>query len=132
MNASHEAPQPAPGAADAAAAPELDPQQIAMLSGLRKGELLPLLLRTYRDQLPQQLADMTAAAAAADVARLGGIAHSLKSSSYSIGATRMGDLCAALETAARRGDNADGPRRCTELAAAWERLRPELEGYLAP
>jgi HPt (histidine-containing phosphotransfer) domain-containing protein len=132
MNASHEALQPAHGVADTGAAPELDAQQIAMLRGLRKGALLPLLLRTYRDQMPKQLADMTAAAAAADVATLGGIAHSLKSSSYSIGATRLGDLCAALETAARQGDNADGPRRCSELAAAWERLRPELEGYLAP
>ncbi len=36
----------------AAGAPELDPEQIAMLRGLRKGALLPQLLRTYCDQAP--------------------------------------------------------------------------------
>jgi HPt (histidine-containing phosphotransfer) domain-containing protein len=131
MNASQPGLQATP-APDAGVAPELDPEQIAMLRGLRKGALLPQLLRTYRDQLPQQLSGMATAAAAGDVATLGGIAHSLKSSSYSIGATRMGDVSAAIETAARQGDNSEGPHRCAELAAAWERLRPELEGYLLP
>ncbi len=132
MNASQPSLHAAPTANDAGATPELDPQQIAMLRGLRKGALLPQLLRTYRDQLPQQLADMGAAATAGDIAALGGVAHSLKSASYSIGATRMGDLCAAIEAAARQGDNSAGPSQCAALAAAWERLRPELEGYLSP
>lgn len=132
MNASQQGLQAAPIAPDAAAAPELDPQQVAMLRGLRKGALLPQLLRTYGDQVPQQLAGMAAAAAAGDVATLGGVAHSLKSASYSIGATRMGDLCAAIETAARQGDNSQGTSQCAALAAAWDRLQPELEGYLAP
>jgi len=121
-----------PGTIDGGATPELDPQQIAVLRGLRKGLLLPMLLRTFRDQLPQQLAAMTASAAEGDVARLGSIAHSLKSSSYSVGATRMADLCTAIEASARQGDGAEGPARCAALAAAWERLRPELEGYLVP
>jgi HPt (histidine-containing phosphotransfer) domain-containing protein len=132
MNASQQGLRAAPTATDAGEAPELDPQQIAMLRGLRKGALLPQLLRTYADQVPQQLAGMAAAAATGEVAALGGVAHSLKSASYSIGATRMGDLCAAIETAARQGDNTAGPSQCAALAAAWERLRPELEGYLAP
>ena len=38
-------------------------------------------------------------------ATLGGIAHSLKSSSYSIGATRMGDVSAAIA--------------CCAYAASW-------------
>jgi HPt (histidine-containing phosphotransfer) domain-containing protein len=132
MNASQQGLEAAPTANDAGATPELDPQQIAMLRGLRKGALLPQLLRTYGDQVPQQLSGMAAAAAAGDVAALGGVAHSLKSASYSIGATRMGDLCAAIEAAARQGDNSQGASQCAALAAAWERLRPELEGYLAP
>ena len=132
MNASQQglrAASPAPGAGGA---PELNPEQIAMLRGLRKGALLPQLLRTYGDQVPQQLANMAAAAAAGDIATLGGVAHSLKSASYSIGATRMGDLCAAIETAVRQGDNAAGPSQCAALAAALERLRPELEASLPP
>ena len=112
-------------------APQLDPEQIAMLRGLRKGALLPQLLRTYRDQLPQQLAGMNAAVAAGDLATLGGIAHSLKSASYSIGAKRIGDLCAAIETAVRRGEAGEATQHCGLLADAWARLQPELEGHLA-
>jgi HPt (histidine-containing phosphotransfer) domain-containing protein len=111
---------------------ELDPEQVAMLRGLRQGALLPLLLRTYRDQMAQQLGAMNAAVAAGDVAALGSVAHSLKSASYSIGARRIGDLCAALEAAARQGDAGGAPQRCVQLAEAWERLQPEIEGYLAP
>jgi HPt (histidine-containing phosphotransfer) domain-containing protein len=132
MNASPPGAQAAITARDAGPAPQLDPQQVAMLRGLRKGALLPQLLRTYSEQVPQQLAGMAAAAAAGDLASLGGVAHSLKSASYSIGATRMGDLCAAIETAARHGDNSQGPVRCAALSAAWDCLRPELEGHLAP
>jgi len=132
MNASQQGFQAAHTANDAGTTPELDPQQIAMLRGLRKGALLPQLLRTYADQLPRQLADMATAAATGDIATLGGVAHSLKSASYSIGATRMGDLCAAIEAAARHGDNSAGPSNCAALAAAWERLRPEVEGCLSP
>ena len=111
-------------------APQLDPEQIAMLRGLRKGALLPQLLRTYRDQLPQQLAGMNAAVAAGDLATLGGIAHSLKSASYSIGARRIGDICAAIEAASRQGDGSEAPQRCVMLAEAWDRVLPELEALL--
>lgn len=128
-NASPISAAPPPEAA-ATTGTELDPKQIAMLRGLRKGTLLPQLLRTYRDQFPLQLADMTDAADKGDVARLNGIAHSLKSASFSVGATRIGDLCTVLETAARRGDCSDGPTHCAAMAAAWDTLRLELEGYL--
>ncbi len=113
------------------AVPELDPEQIAMLRGLRKGALLPQLLRTYKEQLPQQLAAIEAALAAGDVAAVGGVAHSLKSASYSIGAKRLGDLCAAIEAAARGGDAAAVGDGCGGLAGAWALLQPEIEGHLA-
>jgi len=119
-------------AQSAAAAPELDPEQIAMLRGLRKGTLLPTLLRTYREQVPQQLAAIDAALAAGDVAAVGGVAHSLKSASYSVGAKRLGDLCAAIEAAARGGDAAGVAGGCTGLAPAWALLQPEIEGHLSP
>jgi HPt (histidine-containing phosphotransfer) domain-containing protein len=119
-------------AAQAFDAPELDPEQIAMLRSLRKGALLPQLLRTYREQAPQQFAAMHAALAAGDIAALGGVAHSLKSASYSIGAKRIGDLCAALEASARSGDGSEAPQRLVLLAEAWERVQPEMEALLPP
>ncbi len=130
MTTSNHASTLSSASAGTAATTELDPQQIAMLRGLRKGSLLPVLLRTYRDQLPPQLSSMATAATAGDLATLGAVAHSLKSASYSIGANRMGDLCTAIEAGARQGDPAAGPRQCAALSDAWARLRPELEGYL--
>ena len=130
MTTSNHALTPSSATAETPSTTELDPQQIAMLRGLRKGSLLPRLLRTYRDQLPPQLASMAAAAATGDLVTLGAVAHSLKSASYSIGATRMGDLCTAIEAGARQGDDAAGPQQCAALSDAWARLRPELEGYL--
>lgn len=114
-----------------AAEPELDPGQIALLRGLRKGTLLPQLLRTYRDQVSQQLAAIDAALAAGDVATLGRVAHSFKSASHSVGARRVGDLCAAIELACRQGDASGARRHCGMLGDAWSRLQPELEDYLA-
>ena len=120
------------GSAAGNGTPELDPEQIAMLRGLRKGALLPQLLRTYREQAPQQFAAMHAALAAGDIAALGGVAHSLKSASYSVGAKRIGDICAALETAARAGDGSEAPQRLVLLAEAWERVQPEMDALLPP
>ncbi len=82
-------------------------------------------------QLPQQLAAIEAALAAGAVAAVGGVAHSLKSASYSIGAKRLGDLCAAIEAAARGGDAAAVGDGCGGLAGAWALLQPEIEGHLA-
>ena len=118
-------------AADTAAS-AFDAEQIEMLRSLRGGALLPQLLRTYREEGAKQIAALKAAAEKADHETLRGVAHSLKSGSYSVGANGVGDVCKALETAARMGTLEDSGRALVaQVASTYARLLPELEQLIA-
>ena len=107
---------------------EFDAEQIAVLRSLRGGALLPQLLKVYRDEARQQLQKLAAAVSAADATTLRNISHTLKSSSFSVGAKRVGELCATLEAGVRNESLADGGARLTaQITAAYESLLPELE-----
>lgn len=108
----------------------IDQNQIAMLRGLRNGAVLPKLLRTYLDQLPQQLHCLRHAVDDRDATSISTIAHSLKSASYSIGARFVGEACGALEAAARAGTLDEVPRMLLTLHEEVERARPCLEQHL--
>ena len=71
------------------------------------------LLGKFLVSAPQQVGEITAAAAALDTHTLAGVAHTLKSAARSIGALRLGDVCQRLETSGRAGDGA----QCAALAA---------------
>ncbi|MFZ2853679.1 MAG: PAS domain S-box protein [Rhodocyclaceae bacterium] len=51
-----------------------------------------------------QVAAIGAAAAAGETVIVGDVAHKLKSSAHTVGASMLGELCQALETAGRSGD----------------------------
>ncbi len=107
--------------------PQLDAQQITLLQSLREGALLPELLRSYCDQWPTQFSTLTSAASCGDTATLQSAAHSLKSASFSIGASRIGEVCARLEATARSGDMSTATELCEELAQHFAALRLEIE-----
>jgi HPt (histidine-containing phosphotransfer) domain-containing protein len=115
---------------DAGTLAHFDTAQIAMLRGLRNGALLPQLLRLYREQAPGQLAAVGAAAAAGDAAAMVRAAHVLKSASFSVGARRVGELCAALEAEARGGALHDAVAAAQALEAAFAALQAELASLL--
>jgi HPt (histidine-containing phosphotransfer) domain-containing protein len=62
------------------------------------------VLRTYEASLLRHLASIEASAAAGAVADVGRVAHTLKSSSASVGASRLATVCADVERRARAGD----------------------------
>lgn len=105
---------------------QLDAGQLATLRMLRNGQLLGGLIRTYRSQTEQHLLDIHAALNRRDVEHVASIAHSLKSASFSLGATRMGQLSTSLESAAMQRDL----DQCEIIAAALQEsygaLLPEL------
>jgi HPt (histidine-containing phosphotransfer) domain-containing protein len=65
---------------------------------------LAQVLRTYELSLLKHLASLAEARASADARRAGEIAHTLKSSSASVGAMRFSQSCAELERLAKAGD----------------------------
>ena len=66
-------------------------------------QLLGRVVRRYLDDSPRLVATMRKAATAADTDSLGRAAHSLKSSSATVGATGLAVQCRLIETAVREG-----------------------------
>jgi HPt (histidine-containing phosphotransfer) domain-containing protein len=83
-------------------------------------EFLADLIATYVGEGTEHLAAMSAAVAAGDSAELVRPAHTLKSSSASVGAMRLAELCRGIEASARNGQ-ADGTvaEAVAQAAALW-------------
>jgi HPt (histidine-containing phosphotransfer) domain-containing protein len=97
---------------------ELDP-------GGRNG-LLQRVLRTYTQSLDRLLVQWRAARAARDDNALRVIAHTLKSSSASVGALELSALCAEVEARLRDQQHEGVEARLDALAAEAERIRDGL------
>ena len=106
---------------------QLDEGQLATLRLLRNGQLLGSLIRTYRNQTQQQLIEMHQALDARDTATIASIAHSLKSASFTLGATQMGKLSSALESAAMQCD----VKQCNSIMMAMQESYAALLTELA-
>ncbi|MFN2506601.1 MAG: Hpt domain-containing protein [Acidimicrobiales bacterium] len=101
----------------------MDVAQFDLLRGVAAASGGPSFLRDlvnqYLDQAESELAGLRNAAERADAPALEALAHGLKGSSATIGASRMASACAALGEPAARGDVAE--------AAELERLADELQ-----
>jgi HPt (histidine-containing phosphotransfer) domain-containing protein len=86
--------------------PPLDAHALAQLHQLDPqgtNRLVPRVLTTYRDSLARLRGQIAAARAADDPASARLAAHTLKSSSASVGALQLSALCAQAEHAVRDG-----------------------------
>ena len=107
----------------------LDPAAIEALLDLAGGDLdfVDEIADTYVADAPQQVEAIGAAVEAGDDAALVAPAHTLKSSSASVGATRLSELARELETAARLGAVPDAADRHRAIRAELERVVEALE-----
>lgn len=108
--------------------PTLDPGGIERLLEITGGDVafVDELIDTYLQDAAVQLDLLRDASAAGDVAALVRPAHSLKSSSDSVGAVALTGLCRELEAQARGGAVADPGRRVAAIADAFEAVRRGL------
>lgn len=133
-------PQAQAHAADRIAAPPsanpptvLDP---AALAGLREldphglNRLLERVVRAFQSSLDRMVPQLVEAQARGDAAGVRHVAHTLKSSSASIGALRLSTLCAQLEAAVRAGSTDGLDAQVEALRAEVEAVRPALEQLL--
>jgi HPt (histidine-containing phosphotransfer) domain-containing protein len=93
-------------------------------------DILQQLLRTYLASSAKLIEDLKAAAAAQDYAGLRMGAHSLKSSSRSLGARQLADLCQALEKAAEEQLPEDCARLCALVIPEYDVISHEMRGLL--
>lgn len=111
----------------------LDHGMVAILRGMTDmghpdflGELISLFLDTFSGQLAM-LMDHTETG---DIAGLRRLAHDLKSSSASVGATTLAALCAELEALTRTGGARGTTALVWRIADEFKCVRPELEALL--
>jgi HPt (histidine-containing phosphotransfer) domain-containing protein len=91
-------------------------------------EFVESLIATYVGDAPTLIAALRQAAAAGDVAAVVLPAHSLASTSITMGATSLGETCRALEHEARAGAVDDLAARVEAIATAFDAVRDELAG----
>jgi HPt (histidine-containing phosphotransfer) domain-containing protein len=109
----------------------LDMDSLAELAELM-GEGLGDVVRTYLKDTPDQLANMANAIEQKDYSLLGRCAHSLKSSSQSVGAIMVARVAAALEQVAReQGAISEAERLVAACRAAFKIVEPLLEDIAA-
>jgi len=116
----------AAGAAPAGAEPVLDPVALARLGELDPtgaNHLLERVLRAFQTSVNRLRPQLDVARGSDDRAGIRLVAHTLKSSSASIGALHLSQLCAQIETAIR----VDAP---ADLAGPLREFDPALDGVL--
>ena len=105
----------------------------AVLAELREStgdddEFVRELVQAYIDEGVGYLEAMAAAVAAGDAAAMVRPAHTMKSSSATMGAMRLSVICKGLEEAGRAGD-VDGMPASVEAAhGAWEETLEAMAG----
>ena len=88
-------------------------------------------LSDYRAAAERLAQEMRTARGTGDVRQIGAIAHKLKSSSRSIGALALGDLCAELENACRGGTHEEVSRGIVQFEAAVREVDAQIAALLA-
>jgi signal transduction histidine kinase/CheY-like chemotaxis protein/HPt (histidine-containing phosphotransfer) domain-containing protein len=106
---------------------------VAVLKNLvgEDAEVVREFLSHYRAASTGLAAEMRVAGAAADIRQLGALAHKLKSSSRSVGALALGDLCAELENACRSGKRENVSQGMVEFEAALRAVHARIDRHLA-
>ena len=93
--------------------------------------LLPRVLTVYRSSMARLLAQLDLARAQSDLGTQRLVAHTLKSSSASVGALLLSELCGDAEKALREGRRGDVPALLDQLMAESARVDAAVLHLLA-
>jgi signal transduction histidine kinase/CheY-like chemotaxis protein/HPt (histidine-containing phosphotransfer) domain-containing protein len=131
------APAPAAGAASAPQAADHGPLDKAALDMIRElqqpgaEDLLSRVVHAYLDSAPELIEDLETGLVERDTERARGAAHTLKSSSASVGAARLASLCREIETRARNGQLSQAKDLLDPLLGEYRDVVSALEAVLA-
>ena len=125
-------PPPSPGPESPSA---LDAQALARLRELdpdgRHG-VFERVMRTYESSLLRLTGQLAEARDKGDLAAAGAVAHTLKSSSASIGAIKLSQQCAEIETMIRLEKSEDLDARVDAMCAEVEIVLQALRSLMDP
>jgi HPt (histidine-containing phosphotransfer) domain-containing protein len=94
-------------------------------------EVVAEIVETYLQDTPELIRQMRDAVRAGDASALDRAAHTLKSSSATVGAVPLAARCRAIEEQARGGRVSDMGEAVLGVEAEFERVRQELESGIA-
>ena len=119
----------------AAAAVRLDVQALARLHELdpdgRQGVVIRVLL-AFETSLARMLSQLQAERVTGQPAVVSSVAHTLKSSSASVGALELARACAEVETKLRQGDVSALQRDISRLISEGESAQQAVAAMLRP
>jgi len=107
--------------------PVFDPLRLPELIG-DDATIIAEFLSEYRSSARETAREMRGACDAGDWRQVGDHAHRLKSSSRSVGAMQLGNICAALEQAGREGDGERVQGLVTALEATLDATLQAMDG----
>jgi len=111
-------------------ADELDEDAISELRDTLAAEMLETLLSTFEDSVSERLTEMTGALAGGDRSELRRLAHLLKGSSATLGASRMSAVCSELEQRCGDPEAEVSHAQLDELGASFQSACPALRSRL--
>jgi two-component system sensor histidine kinase/response regulator len=120
---------PAADPAVAEAMATLDQETIAYLRSLKRGEgpsVLERAIGVYLDTAPTALEELRRCVAAGDASAVWRIAHSLKSSSASLGAKTLAQQMGDMESRARENDLNEAKTRLEQLESEFKKVSTAL------
>ncbi|WP_009632310.1 hybrid sensor histidine kinase/response regulator [Synechocystis sp. PCC 7509] len=89
------------------------------------------IIECYLEDAPQYLETISRAISQQDAAELRLAAHTLKSSSATIGATNLAAMCQELETLSRTSHTEDGLEKLPQLQAQYEQVKAALHFFVS-
>ena len=89
------------------------------------------LLNSYLTDLDQKLKNLNELTASNDIKKIVEIAHSIKGSSYSIGAIKVGDEAFAIELSGKNNDWLNVSNRIEKLGDVLTETKSKIENYLS-
>ncbi len=125
-----------PDAGDGRSAPTLDPQALSRLRELDPGgqnRLVERVLKAFDQSIGRLLTQLAEGQAARDLAQVRQVLHTLKSSSHSVGALTLAQMCVDCELQLRQGaDVGQIGLRLNQLQLEMLRVQQGLIPYLEP
>lgn len=109
-------------------APAIDIATFRELEAAAGAEFVARLVDTFLEEAPAMLQDLEAALAARDADRFRRVAHSLKSNSYTFGASALGDRARALELGGVAHAAGAGAQALQALSQEYARVAAALSG----
>jgi len=109
----------------------IDLSALVEVFGVDDKDMFKDTFKDYLEAAPETISDLHRAIQSIDSAKVGAIAHKLKSSSRTIGANKLADICFALEMAGKEQKADIYKALQADLDQAFETVEEFIKDYIS-